>query len=1456
VGGTIIAKTYVDVGSDSYVAGSITSQTSYIDTHLRTTVDGDLTAGGTYIDIHSDNVIGGSMTAASYISMTTNSIVHGSATAGTGTIHINSGSIIYGDAIAGGSVTVYSGATISQCTRSTGSLIYNYSGSTMSGACCGSAGSCTNTCVQFSPKPAACQSLHHLELTTTSSSATANSSVTYTVKACANAACSSLYTWGVTGTLAISGVTPTYVSGAAFSIPSGSSSTTETVQMTAGTATASLSSPSPAPSNSPAVFCGMGVAAASGNSCALTVNNALHHLELTTASATATAGNNVTFTVKACADVACSTLYTSGVTGTLAISGVTPTFPSGASFTIAAASSSTTVTASMTAGTATASLTSPSPTPSNTPTYFCGMGVAAASGNSCALTVNNALHHLEVTATSATAVAGNNVVFTVKACANTACSTLYTLGVTGTLAISGVTPTFPSGASFSIAAASSSTTVTASMTAGTATISVTSPSPTPTNSPTYFCGMGVAAASGNACTITINPALHHLEVTTASNPVTSGTNTTFTVKACVDASCSTLYTLGVTGTLAISGVTPTFPAGAAFSIPAASSSTTVTASMTSGTATISLSTPSPTPTNTPAYFCGMGVAAATGNSCALTVNPPLHHLEITTGSATATAGTNVTFTVRACVDLSCSTLYTYGVNAVLAISGVTPAYPSGAAIVIGSGSSSTTVVANMSPSGTATVSITGITPTPTNSPTYFCGMGVAAASGNACTLTITPALHHLELTTSASSGLTCTPVTYTIKACGDASCATLYTSGVTGNLAVSGAGMTVNYPSGAAFSIGSGASSTTVSAHITTVGTVTSSLSAVAPAATATPSIYCGIGVAASSGGSCNYSTAASGLIFNVLNHYSEVSQSVTVSAVRSSDNATVCTPAFASASKSVLFKCNYSNPASGTKPVRVGGAALNSSNSTSASCDATGRSVSLAFNASGVATTTVQYADVGQMSLTATYTGSGTDAGLSMTGTDTFIAAPYSFGVSGLPTSNTTAGVSFSGTVSARNYSGVVTPNFGQEASPEGADVSFVRAKPTGTAAVNGSFTGSLGAFSSGNATGSGWQWSEVGRGDVAAMLHSGNYLGSGLATTGGSSAGSVSCASEGGTCTLPVGATAMVQYGANGYLATRTGVTGSVACTNAVFGGPINGTAKTCWYVVTSGAAPGTAGTAGPFIPHHFDVATSDSCNGTFTYSGQPFAVTVTARNAANATTVNYDGGVNTSPNYAKVTTLSAPGAATGTLSNASLGASAFVSGVASVLKTDSAPVSFAFTAPPKPITAAAIRATDTDSVSSSGYAEGSVTIRSGRLKFSNAFGSEKSSLSIPVQAQYWSGTSWLINSEDTGACTVVPAAAVALSGYLDHKGASTTVWHTTASASASDKPIGSVSMAFNLGATSADNACQGTHPTTTGANLSWLRSLSSCAATYDRDPSAKVTFGVYSPESSKVIHVRELF
>lgn len=64
---------------------------------------------------------------------------------------------------------------------------------------------------------------------------------------------------------------------------------------------------------------------------------------------------------------------------------------------------------------------------------------------------------------------------------------------------------------------------------------------------------------------------------------------------------------------------------------------------------------------------------------------------------------------------------------------------------------------------------------------------------------------------------------------------------------------------------------------------------------------------------------------------------------------------------------------------------------------------------------------------------------------------------------------------------------------------------------------------------------------------------------------AGSVSCASENGSCTIPAASVATVYYGAAGRFFFRTGVSGNIACNNATFGDPVPGTGKSCNYVLT---------------------------------------------------------------------------------------------------------------------------------------------------------------------------------------------------------------------------------------------------------------------------------------------------
>ncbi|MDZ7858198.1 LamG domain-containing protein [Sphaerotilus sp.] len=641
-------------------------------------------------------------------------------------------------------------------------------------------------------------------------------------------------------------------------------------------------------------------------------------------------------------------------------------------------------------------------------------------------------------------------------------------------------------------------------------------------------------------------------------------------------------------------------------------------------------------------------------------------------------------------------------------------------------------------------------------------------------------LDHLELRHASGTGVTCAPSTLTVVACQDASCSTPYTGGVSATLSAS-ASAGVVWPDGMVVNIASGSSAADVRVQYTTAGSTV--LSATASAPTASRATSCNFGSPA-----CTYTASASGLLLSAPNHLAESSGNLlTVRAVRASDNSNQCVPAF-TGTKSIRLQYAYQNPATGTAPVRIGGTALSPGGSDTA----------LTFDATGTATAALAYADVGQVQLTGTYTGSAAsnDTGLSMTGSTSFIAAPASFEFTSVPTGTTKAGNAFSATLRARNSAGNTTPNFGRESPAQTPTLSHIKAAPTGTGSSSGTFTGSLGAFSSGSATASSLVWSEVGRLDLKADLAS--YLGTGTAVTG----------------------------------------------------------------------TTGSAGTAlGRFIPHHFDVSATPAC-GSFSYAGQPFTISVIAMNGLSTPTrtVNYDGSGALSPAFAQSVTLSdAAGLALGSFgSTATLAASRFSAGVGSTTS-----LAYTYTDKLGAPGSLTLRATDADSVSSSGYLEPAMPLRSGRLWLSNVFGSEKAALQLPVQAQYWTGRAWVLNSADS--CTSVLATAVVPSGYLNYKGSATASWTTTPgaltilggngtislSAPSPAGSTGSVDLALNLGSTTTDASCLASHPASTGAGLPWLRGRNgSCASTWDRDPSARASFGIATPETRKTVHVRELY
>jgi cytoskeletal protein CcmA (bactofilin family) len=231
-------------------------------------------------------------------------------------------------------------------------------------------------------------------------------------------------------------------------------------------------------------------------------------------------------------------------------------------------------------------------------------------------------------------------------------------------------------------------------------------------------------------------------------------------------------------------------------------------------------------------------------------------------------------------------------------------------------------------------------------------------------------------------------------------------------------------------------------------------------------------------------------------------------------------------------------------------------------------------------------------------------------------------------------------------------------------------------------------------------------------------------------------------------------------------------------------NDTAASCagYYVCTSSAV-----SIGRFVPDHFDISANTpaflpGC-GSFTYLGQPFGfgtrprLTVTAKNQAGITTVNYTGSL------WKLTAASVTGQswsaasgtveAVGTLPGATVtdlgagsgriefdvGDPATGAGLRFVRSTPAAPANASLTLAASVADSEGVTyAGNPYTLSGIGFDDGDAgtptdaQMRFGRLRLINAFGSEFLALSLPLSAQYWNGQGFVTNTLDY--CTPLTA------------------------------------------------------------------------------------------------------
>ncbi|RNF32303.1 hypothetical protein NM04_02470 [Massilia aurea] len=532
-----------------------------------------------------------------------------------------------------------------------------------------------------------------------------------------------------------------------------------------------------------------------------------------------------------------------------------------------------------------------------------------------------------------------------------------------------------------------------------------------------------------------------------------------------------------------------------------------------------------------------------------------------------------------------------------------------------------------------------------------------------------------------------------------------------------------------------------------------------------------------------------------------------TIRALKANDSQSACVPAFTD-EKPVQYSCDYVAPNSGAAEMRL---ATNAGATGTFACNASSQ-LKTKFNEAGIATVQLAYPDAGRVALKASFE--------TATGRSEFVMAPDHFTLTAVAPMR--AGADFKVDLEARNKDGKVTPNFDR-------DTLLAKATET-TVALDCLGAGMAGSLESVK--------TEFSKGKASATL---NF-------------------SEAGYLDL---------------LASQSGFLDSKLTTLGSTGGIVDGACQA---------------EAGPFVPAYFQVELNDTnrAKTNFYYSREPIPLKLSARNAKGEVTKNYPlghGGDDVIKFSAVRPDNGAPfdpvlGAVSGEFE-----ARYFVAGEApqagpaqhgARIAQPAFTFANALTAPSQIRLRAANDATDANLRITSVYTptgnaaaepeQASPYIRTGRLRLGKRFGRVGTQpLEMPLTVEYWSGKSWVLNTQDS--FTVMPASAFAQQPGGD--GAARPTANTLANVALANgagilkvtgDAAGWIDIAVNLGpANQQDTSCLATHPASTGAGLPWLRSPLACngqAGTPSTDPSARATFGIFPIENRRIIHVREVF
>lgn len=507
---------------------------------------------------------------------------------------------------------------------------------------------------------------------------------------------------------------------------------------------------------------------------------------------------------------------------------------------------------------------------------------------------------------------------------------------------------------------------------------------------------------------------------------------------------------------------------------------------------------------------------------------------------------------------------------------------------------------------------------------------------------------------------------------------------------------------------------------------------------------------------------------------------------------------------------------------------------------------VTVTFNAgspSSAASYIFNYADVGKVELWMRNSAATTQVGYS----GPFVVKPGVFVLSSIQqtaapnTPNSAAadatgakfvkaGEAFSVTVTATTCSpasatctvvGMATPNYGKETVSES-----VKLTPTlvgGLGLTNNPVVGgTFGAFANGVATGTAFTWNEVGIITLTPSVADADYLG----------AGDVA-----GTTTGNVGRFYAAQFAlSGGVIANRTGLGGVCAvagCDTFTY----MGEQMSAMFTLTAQAIDGTT-TLQNY--NYSATAANNFAKLDPTAIGNPLALaavdTGTPRTVATLDTTTY--GVASGSFAGGIASVTAPFA---------VARGASPSGPFDALEFGVAPVDGDGAA----LATLDLAVNAGGAPNTHGKVGSTTKARYGRMKLSNAHGSELLNLSIPMEAQYWQGQYWAQNSLDDATTIIqdnirlatISGPAVTISGVIKDAAGK---WRIVL-----NKPLvrasSNVCLDLDVGAT-GDMTCVAT---ATPLSMPYLQT----GAAFDKDPTSRATFGVYKG-NHQFIYLREMY